>query len=468
MMMDMHLKPITKSPFGCLNLPGSKSIANRVLPLAAISHGESIIHNIPSNSEDVGLMLKALQNLGVEIVDITDSCASFSASSNNSIGTTINSYAKTYKIIGCGGDFAIKNALIFCGNSGTTIRFLTAILALMPGQYCLDGINRMHERPIKDLVVALQQIGAQIEYKLKDGYPPLQTNKFIDNYVKVIKISGKISSQYLTGLLMALPLLQREVTVQIIDELVSRPYVMITEALLAKFGCGLIEQDNSYIINKDVINGGDTAIGERINNTDIQSCQLTGINYTVEPDASSASYFLAMAAICGDIRINHLSKNSLQGDKNFADILAQMGADVSYDSDSVWVKSKTPLNAIKVNMEDMPDVAMTIAVMALFAEGTTTITGIHSWKVKETDRLVAMYNELTKLGADVTITDSSISITPPQQITANVSIETYNDHRMAMCFSLVAVYGIPIIIKDYMCVGKTFPDYFDVFHSLCY
>lgn len=435
-MRDMHLEPITKIPVASLDLPGSKSIANRVLPLAAISHGESVLHNIPRDSEDVHLMLEALKALGIAVTELK---------SDNS---TTNSNAASYKIIGCGGDLPVKDATIFCGNSGTTIRFLTAILALMPGRYCLDGIKRMHERPIKDLVMALRQVGSQVKYVLKDGYPPLQTSPFTDNHAGRVKISGKISSQYLTGVLMALPLLNREIVVEIEDELISQPYVTITVELLDKFGCHIVIDGNKYMFR----NSG---------------CELTGINYTVEPDASSASYFLALGAIAGDITVNNLSENSLQGDRNFAKVLALMGANVTYANDSVRVK-RGAIKAIDVNMEDMPDVAMTIAVMALFAHGATIIRGIHSWKVKETDRLIAMYNELTKLGAIVAITDNSITIMPPQMITPNVAIDTYNDHRMAMCFSLVAAYGIPIIIKDYACVGKTFPNYFDVFKSLGY
>lgn len=452
-MTDIRLDPITKAPIVSLDLPGSKSIANRVLPLAAVASGISTIHNIPSDSEDVALMLKALENFGVVVKDIS--------SSNNITGKNIsiasNVMAKSYEIYGCGGSFPNKNADIFCGNSGTTIRFLGAILAVMDGSYVLDGVKRMHERPIKDLVVALRQIGANIIYLKNEGYPPLKISPFSDNGIEKISISGKVSSQYLTGVLLASSLLKREVSIDVYDELISKPYVDITLKLLAKFGVKTVNVENSYKIDTSLVNNS-----------------LTGIEYTVEPDASSASYFLALGAISGEITINNLSENSLQGDRNFAKVLQLMGADVVYSENNIRVKpgvsmqDRHKLNAIEINMEDMPDVAMTIAVMALFADDTTIITGIHSWKVKETDRLVAIRNELIKLGAKVSITDSSITITPPSTINSNIAIDTYNDHRMAMCFSLVAAYGIAVTIKDYKCVNKTFPTYFTVFQNICY
>lgn len=443
-MPDIKLNPINKKPIITLDLPGSKSIANRVLPLAAMSFGTSIIHNIPSDSEDVSLMLAALDTLGILVEDI---------SANSS--TT----HKSYKIHGCNGILPNKNAQIFCGNSGTTIRFLSAILAFMDGEYILDGIDRMHERPIKDLVLTLESIGANISYLKNTGYPPLKILPFSDNNKDSISISGKVSSQYLTGVLLAVSLLKREVTIAVYDELISKPYVDITIGLLAKFGVKTLEtnQNRSYTINTASINNS-----------------LTGTEYTVEPDASSASYFLALGAISGDVTINNLSETSLQGDRNFAKVLKLMGANVEYCEHSIRVtpgasiQKHNKLTAININMEDMPDVAMTIAVLALFANGTTIISGIHSWKVKETDRLLAIHNELKKLGANVIITDSSITITPPQSINSNVEIDTYNDHRMAMCFSLVAAYGIPITIKDYECVNKTFPSYFTVFSDICY
>ena len=431
-MSNMVLAAGNKKIIATLDLPGSKSIANRVLPLAAFADGVSIIHNVPDVGEDVQLMLAALAQLGIKI---------------EKIATAING-CSSYKIHGCGGKLPIVTAELFLGNSGTSIRFLSAMLAVMQGNYTLTGIARMKERPIKDLILALRQLGCEINCLENEGYPPLQTTPFVDKNVPQIELSGKISSQYLTGLLMALPLLQREVSIYIYDELISRPYVEITMALLRMFGVSATETaPNTFTI---MPNSG-----------------YQGLEYTVEPDASSASYFLAMGALNGEVIVNHLSAESLQGDKNFARVLAKMGAEVIYNPDSIMVKANK-LNGINVNMEDMPDVAMTIAVLAIFAKGVTAISGISSWKVKETDRLVAIYTELCKLGAKVSYTDDTITITPPAQIKANVAIDTYNDHRMAMCFSLVAVGGVPVVINDYHCVGKTFGNYFDIFHGLVY
>lgn len=427
---NLSLAAIHKPIQAILDLPGSKSIANRVLPLAAFADGISIIHNVPDVGEDVQLMLAALRQLGIKIEKIT----------------TANNGCSSYKIHGCAGKLSVAEAEIFLGNSGTSIRFLSAILALLSGKYTLTGIQRMKERPIKDLLQALQQLGCNINCLENTGYPPIQTTPFIDNNIAEIELSGKISSQYLTGLLMALPLLKRQINIRIYDELISRPYVEITTELLKMFGVNVVENETNVF-------------------TIQPSSGYKSLEYTVEPDASSASYFLVMGALRGQVQINHLSNNSLQGDKNFAKVLAKMGASVSYNENNIVVSSNH-LQAISINMEDMPDVAMTIAVLALFAKGTTHITGISSWKVKETDRLAAIYTELSKVGATVSYDDDSITITPPEQITPNVAIDTYNDHRMAMCFSLLAFAGIPVIINDYECVGKTFANYFDVFQSL--
>ncbi len=428
---DIYLSPINKIPDSILDLPGSKSIANRVLLLAAVANGESIIHNVPDVAEDVVLMLNALRELGIQITKIDSSTKG----------------ASSYRINGCNGQFPNKNATIFCGNSGTTIRFLSAVLALNQGNYVLTGIERMKERPIKDLVAVLYQLDAQVIYGENEGYPPLKVGGFKDNGIEKVSLSGKISSQYLTGMLIALPLLKRDISIEIYDELISKPYIDITVALLKQFGC-IIETNGTIYTIKG-------------------SSNLHAIEYTIEPDASSASYFLALGAISGKVTVNNLSKQSLQGDKNFAQVLALMGAKVEYHNNKIQVSS-AKLKAIDINMEDMPDVAMTIAVIALCAPGTTKITGISSWKVKETDRLLAMYNELTKLGASVIITDDSIEITPRVSVKSNTAINTYNDHRMAMCFSLIAAMGYPVVIKDYQCVGKTFSSYFDLFKQICY
>lgn len=430
---NLYLSPIKHSINAVLDLPGSKSIANRVLPLAAFASGVSVIHNVPDVGEDVQLMLQALGKLGIKI-------EKFATHANG---------CSSYSIHGCGGNIPVKSAELFLGNSGTSIRFLSAMLALSDGEYVLTGIERMKERPIKDLIVALRALGSQIKCLENEGYPPLQTIPFIDDGVEQIELSGMISSQYLTGLLMALPLLRRDVRIKIYDELISRPYVEITLALLKMFGVTAYEEmPNVFKI-----------------------CASSGFNaveYTVEPDASSASYFLAMAALSGSVTINNLSETSLQGDKNFAKVLAKMGAQVEYGSDSIKCSSAGQLTAINVDMEDMPDVAMTIAALAIFANGTTKITGISSWKVKETDRLFAIATELRKLGVNVEYDDDSITVVAPCTIISDVAIDTYNDHRMAMCFSLIAVGGTAVTINDYHCVGKTFANYFDVMRELLY
>jgi 3-phosphoshikimate 1-carboxyvinyltransferase len=431
-MTRLKLAPFTKLVNTKLELPGSKSIANRVLLLAALSGGQSIISNVPVVSEDVTLMLNALHNLGVVIKELTN-----------------NGQVASYKINGCNGEFAVKQATLFCGNSGTTFRFLTAVLAVMKGNYQLTGTSRMCERPIAELVTSLQQIGAQIDYANTNNYPPLVIKPFIYNGNKCVTINGSTSSQYLSALLMSLPLLGKDFTLQIIDKLISKPYVTMTLSLLTLFNNGVPVYQHDY--NNFVANG---------------NCRLSGINYLVEPDASSASYFLATAALSGEITLLNLGANSLQGDVKFARVLVQMGAQVSILENQIMVKQAVKLSPITLNMEDMPDVAMTLAVLALFASGTTTINGIQSWKVKETDRLHAMQNELSKLGATVITSNSSISITPPPQIRHNIAIDTYDDHRMAMSFSLVAAGGIPVIINDYQCVGKTFANYFEEFNRL--
>ncbi len=431
-MNQLYLPKTTKSIDAVINLPGSKSIANRVLPLAAFANGKSVIHNVPDVGEDVHLMLEALKNLGIKITKLA----------------TADNKCSSYEIIGCGGELSNKQAELFLGNSGTSIRFLTAMLALCDGEYTLTGIQRMKERPIGDLTDALSNLGCEISFIENIGYPPIKTNKFIDKIIPEVSISGKVSSQYLTGMLMALPLLKREVFIKITDELISRPYVDITLALLDKFGVKTAE------ISPNVFKV-------------FANQQYQAIEYTVEPDASSASYFLAIAALNGKVQINNLSESSLQGDKNFAKVLSMMGARVNYSGSFITCESTSNLHGVSVNMEDMPDVAMTIAAIAPFADSKTYISGISSWKVKETDRLMAIYTELTKLGVQVEYTDDSITIYPCRSIESQVYIDTYNDHRMAMCFSLIALYN-GIVINNSECVGKTFANYFELFRELLY
>jgi len=415
---------------GTVKLPGSKSISNRTLLLAALSSGVTVVRDL-LDSDDVRHMLSALGLLGVKIEPLG---------------------GRDFRVHGAAGGFPVKNADLFLGNAGTAFRPLTAALALMQGEYRLSGVARMHERPIGDLVDALRVAGAQIDYLGNDGYPPLAIAPAQIASGKVIPVRGNVSSQFLTALLMALPLTGETVTIEVVGELISKPYIAITLNLMARFGVQVERQG----WQRFVIAGGQNYVspGEIL----------------VEGDASSASYFLAIGAIAGGpVRVEGVGADSIQGDVKFADTLAQMGAQVSMGDNWIEVQSAGgKLKAIDVDLNHIPDAAMTIAVAALFADGTTTIRNVESWRVKETDRLAAMATELRKVGAEVIEGQDYITITPPTVLTPNAAIDTYDDHRMAMCFSLVALGGVPVRINDPKCVGKTFPEYFKVFAGLAH
>jgi 3-phosphoshikimate 1-carboxyvinyltransferase len=410
------------SAHGTVRLPGSKSISNRVLLLAALSEGVTEVRDL-LHSDDIERMLEALSTLGVKVESLGDNA---------------------YRVTGCGGNFPVKKAKLFLGNAGTAFRPLTAALALADGHYELSGVPRMHERPIGDLVDALHQLGADICYLGNEGFPPLQIApaKLAGDTVQV---RGNVSSQFLTGLLMALPLTGQTVKIEVVGELISKPYIKITLAMMERFGVKVERQDwQSFVVS-----GG-------------QRYLSPGIIY-VEGDASSASYFLAAGAIGGrTVDVEGMGHDSIQGDVRFADALAQMGAGIATGSN--WTAAHAPTNgklkAIDLDCNHIPDAAMTLALVALFAEGTTTLRNIASWRVKETDRIAAMATELRKLGATVEEGADYICITPPSQIKYAV-INTYDDHRMAMCFSLAAFGGAGVRINDPKCVGKTFPDYFE-------
>jgi 3-phosphoshikimate 1-carboxyvinyltransferase len=413
---------------GTVKLPGSKSISNRTLLLAALSSGVTVVRDL-LDSDDVRHMLSALGLLGVKIEPLG---------------------GRDFRVHGVAGGFPVKNADLFLGNAGTAFRPLTAALALMQGEYRLSGVARMHERPIGDLVDALTVAGARIEYLGSEGYPPLAISPAQLSAGKVIPVRGNVSSQFLTALLMALPLTGETVTIEVVGELISKPYIEITLNLMARFGVKVERQG----WQRFVIAGGQNYVspGEIL----------------VEGDASSASYFLAAGAISGGpVRVEGVGQGSIQGDVKFADTLALMGAQVTMGDNWIEVQGTGgKLKAIDVDLNHIPDAAMTIAVAALFADGTTTIRNIESWRVKETDRLSAMATELRKVGATVVEGQDFISITPPEQLTPNAAIDTYDDHRMAMCFSLAALGGVPVRINDPKCVGKTFPEYFEVFDQL--
>lgn len=412
-------------------LPGSKSISNRTLLLAALAEGDTVVRGL-LKSDDTDVMLAALAKLGVHI---------------EALG------GDDYRVHGCGGDFPVKRAELFLGNAGTAFRPLTAALALSNGHYTLSGVARMHERPIGDLVDGLAPLGTNITYAGNAGFPPLVVAPANVTHAKTIAVRGDVSSQFLTALLMALPLRGVETRVEVIGELISKPYIDITLNLLVRFGVAVV-RDGWCAFTIPAA-------------SKIQS----PAEITVEGDASSASYFLAAGAIRGGpVRVRGVGKASIQGDVRLAETLAAMGAHVSQGDD--WIEARAPtsgrLRAIDVDLNHIPDAAMTIAMCALFAEGTTTIRNIASWRVKETDRIAAMATELRKVGALVEEGADFIRVTPPQsgKLTSNASIATYDDHRMAMCFSLVTLAGVPIEIQDPGCVAKTFPAYFDAFRSI--
>jgi len=429
--MEQLTLPAARHAQGSITLPGSKSISNRTLLLAALANGTTDIHDLLA-SDDTARMLEALQILGVKLKKLA---------------------GNTWQVVGCEGSFPNKGTQekpvdLFLGNAGTAFRPLTAALAFSNGYYYLHGVPRMHERPIGDLVDALHQAGAQIEYLGNEGFPPLKTSPAKLNLSQSIKIRGDVSSQFLTALLMALPLTKQQATIEVVGELISKPYIEITLNLMAKFGVQVLRDGwQQFSIS---------------NRSEYLSPQVI----FVEGDASSASYFLAAGAVAGEVQVNGLGKNSIQGDVKFTEALELMGAEIHFDENSIIASNIGKLKAIDLDCNHIPDAAMTLAILALFADGTSTLRNIASWRVKETDRIAAMATELRKVGAIVEEGADYITITPPAQLTPNAVIDTYDDHRMAMCFSLVSLGGVPITINDPKCVNKTFPDYFEAFKKI--
>ncbi len=422
--------------FGTIRLPGSKSISNRSLLLAALAAGRTRVADL-LDSDDTRVMLAALKVLGVTCVqDGADRI-----------------------IDGVQGAFPVRDADLFMGNAGTAIRPLTAALALNRGDYRLSGVARMHERPIGDLVDGLRAIGADVRYAATPGYPPLHILPADVALKGPVPVRGNVSSQFLTALLMALPLLARAArapaTIEVAGELISRPYVEITLNLMRRFGVDVVrDQWRTFHIPAG-------------------AAYVSPGTLHVEGDASSASYFLAAGALGGGpLRIEGVGNDSIQGDIGFADALAKMGANLLAGPNWIEVRGFTNeenparLKAVDADFNHIPDAAMTIAVLALFADGPSTLRNIGSWRVKETDRIAAMATELRKVGADVEEGRDWLRVTPPA-IIRPAAIDTYDDHRMAMCFSLLA-FGLPadsapLVINDPRCVGKTYPDYFAEF-----
>jgi len=435
--------PHLTSAGGTVRLPGSKSISNRVLLLAALSTGHTDIVDL-LDSDDTQVMLKALAQLGCRIEPQPDGAL---------------------RVHGLGGRLTVRQALLFLGNAGTAMRPLTAALALMSSEqgaeFELSGIARMHERPIGDLVDALRQLGCPVTCLGQEGYPPLRLGDGGAHTLQLgqpIRVRGDVSSQFLTALLLALPLVARQdVVIDVIGELISRPYIEITLNLLARFGVQVRREGwQRFTI----------PAGSRYSSPG---------TIHVEGDASSASYFIALGALApatpgtDGITIEGVGLSSIQGDIRFVEAARQMGAEVTGEANRLHIRRGAwPLKAIDLDCNHIPDAAMTLAVMALFADGTTTLRNIASWRVKETDRIAAMAAECRKFGAVVEEGADSIRITPPTNWTTG-SVHTYDDHRVAMCFSLAAFNpaGLPVRIEDPKCVAKTFPDYFEALFDLC-
>jgi len=425
LMKQLHLDHITRMN-GEINIPGSKSISNRALLLATLAKGTTRLTNL-LDSDDIRYMLASLKQLGVQ----------YQLSNNNTV----------CQIEGLAGVISSDSAQhLFLGNAGTAMRPLCAALTLGYGEFTLTGEPRMEERPIGDLVDALRQLGAEVSYLKNDGFPPLTINATGLNGGDV-EIAGDLSSQFLTALLMVAPLTKDSVNIKIKGELVSKPYIDITIALMAQFGVNVINHDYARF--------------------EIPSGQqyVSPGTMLVEGDASSASYFLAAGAIQGgEVKVTGVGRLSIQGDVKFAEVLEKMGADIEWGDDYIIVR-QSPLTGIDMDMNHIPDAAMTIATTALFAKGVTSIRNIYNWRIKETDRLTAMATELRKVGATVDEGHDYITIIPPAQLNT-AAIDTYNDHRMAMCFSLLAFADCGITINDPDCTSKTFPDYFAQFVQL--
>lgn len=423
---QLRLDPIRRIS-GSITLPGSKSLSNRVLLLAMLSEGETLIENL-LDSDDVRRMVDALAKLKI----------SYEEDRPN----------KKIRVKGVVGRIPVVEAKLFLGNAGTAIRPLTAALTLGHGRFVLDGIERMRERPIQDLLEGLNQLGAHVRSIYNTGCPPVEI--IADGLLGgVTELSGAISSQYLSAILLTSPYAKTPVEIRIRDHLVSIPYVEMTIRLMSRFGVNVVvsEDFRNFYINAP---------------QNYQSPET----YFVEGDASSASYFLAGAAITGgSVTVVGCGTESLQGDAQFAKVLEMMGAEVGWQANKITVQGSGNLKGIDVDMNEMPDAAMTLAVTALFAKGTTAIRNIYNWRLKETERLKAVSCELKKLGAFVEEGEDYIIIAPPRELMP-AEISTYDDHRMAMAFSLAACGEVPITILNPTCVNKTFPDYFNQLSEL--
>jgi 3-phosphoshikimate 1-carboxyvinyltransferase len=421
---ELVVPPITRAN-GLVQLPGSKSISNRALLLAALASGSTSLHRL-LDADDTRVMIDALSALGV----------------------ILRRDGEAVTVSGTGGRFPRRHAELMLGNSGTSMRSLAAVLAFAGGSYRLDGVARMRERPIGDLVEALNALGARVGYLGAAGYPPLAIEPADITGRTTVSIRGQVSSQFLSGLLMAAPPIAPPsgLRIEVDGQLISQPYVSMTVAMMGRFGVQVRREGGAFIVPP----GGYLAPGR----------------YAIEGDASSASYFLALGLLAGGpVRVQGVGADSVQGDVAFADLLEQMGAKISRGDDWIEARRDGPLRAVEADCTAIPDAAMTAAVVAAFAPGCTVLRGIGSWRVKETDRIAAMATELRKIGVQVEEGPDWLAVQGPAQL-RSAAIDTYDDHRIAMCFSLAAAGGAPQRIRDPRCVAKTFPGYFTVLSAL--
>ncbi len=426
----LTLAPIVGAQ-GSVALPGSKSISNRSLLLAALADGTTRLTGL-LDADDTQRMIEALRLLGVRIEHDRGS------------GDCV--------VVGVGPAFPNRSASLFLGNAGTAVRPLTAVLAMQGGKYRIDGVARMRERPIGDLVDALRHQGCELDYLASAGFPPLAIGPAGGRAGGRIPIRGDVSSQFLSALLIALPVARgaadAATTVELVTPLISRPYVEITTRLMQRFGVGVATPDPSTF------------------RVEAGARYASPGTLHVEGDASSASYFLAAGVIGGGpVRVTGVGRNSTQGDVAFADVLAKQGADLRYGDDWIEARRGRPLAGGRIDCLAIPDAAMTLAIVALFAGAPTRLTNIGSWRVKETDRIAAMATELAKLGADVAVGEDWLEVAPLASF-RHAAIDTYDDHRMAMCFALAAFGGAGVTINDPACVRKTFPDFFERFAQI--
>jgi 3-phosphoshikimate 1-carboxyvinyltransferase len=425
-MDELTLQPVSKPFSAQFTPPGSKSLTNRALVLAALAQGDSRLENCLF-ADDTLVMIEALQALG--------------------FGLEVDRAARSITVHGEAGHVPAPAAQLYCGNSGTSIRFLTALGALGKGRYVLDGIPRMRQRPIGQLVGMLKNLGVRIEYLEEEGFPPLSV--LADGLPGgMVAFGNAQSSQFLSALLQVCPYARNEVKVDLVGEQTSWPYIAMTMRLMDHFG-----------VMSELIRDKVTGQPQRIM---VPPGKYLAADYAVEPDASNATYFLALAALHegSKITLNGLGKQSLQGDVGFADVLNKMGADLVFGKDFITVMGSGRLEGVDVDLRDMPDTAQTLAVLALFAEGETTIRGLHTLRLKETDRLEALRNELVKFGAKVEIEEDILIIEPPELV-RQAAVATYDDHRMAMSFALAGTKVNGVTILDPKCVNKTYPEFFE-------